>query len=128
VSRHPLQASLLLAVGLTLAACGGSSHQPGPRSAADEPAGSADDYAARIEHLERELTTQLDSAPEQLAEPVVPDCDAAPDLRDRICALADRICAIAAQTPTDTRLAETCTRARDSCNRATDQVTRLCAL
>jgi hypothetical protein len=126
VSHTPLQASsILLAVGLTLAACGGS-HQPSPRSAADEPEGSVDDYAARIQRLERELTAPLDHAPEQLAEPAAADCSAAPDLRDRICTLAERICAIAAQSPADATLTDTCTRARDACTRATDQVTRTC--
>lgn len=141
MSRTASQASILLAVGLTLAACGGA--QPrGARSAGDEPEGSVDDYAARIERMERELTAQLGSAsgelvgpdgqlptaePQELAAPAAPDCRAAPDLRDRICALAERICAIAVESPADANLAQTCTRARDACEHATDRVTRACA-
>jgi len=87
-----------------------------------------------LETLELELQQALrrtdaaatgdDESP--LAADAPPDCNAAPELRDRICALAERICGLAADNAGDPALAHHCERARASCQQAREDVTAAC--
>lgn len=139
----PLLLAAFVALAL-LAGCGSSAYRAESSPAPHEPAGSVDEYAARIERLERELSAELrsDRAPtlrpdrrppigEPEAEPGppprrAPDCRAAPALRRRICELSNRICSIAERDASDHALAETCERAREACARATLRVEHAC--
>lgn len=54
------------------------------------------------------------------------DCDAARDLRDRICGLGDRICSIANDHPDDHVTEDRCEDGRDRCERARRRVDDRC--
>jgi hypothetical protein len=86
-----------------------ASPAPPPAAPADEWSGAAPSEAEQL-----------------AAEPDAPDCDAAADLRARICELANRICAIADRNAGDAALADTCDRARTSCEQATADVRNSC--
>ena len=141
MNRTTLCSLLLL---LALDGCAASAYTVESHSAADEPEGSVDDYAARIARQNGKLHDELptDRTPSvrpdhrpSIGEPGSdsglpprrqPDCRAAPDLRDRICELAQRICAIAERDPNDRALAQTCESAREACDQATLRVGHAC--
>ena len=122
-----------------------------PASAADEPQGTTEEYAGRIEDLRVRLDLALGHPPTRLApgesdvlyemepdveymqrppaDPAVgaePDCDLASDLRNRLCELTGRVCRDAFKQAGDVELRARCDRATTFCEEARRDVAVNC--
>ena len=108
-------ATLERALGETLAPSGPLA-RPSAQSMAEAPR----------EYTEQAASAGPSSGEEEARPAAARHCDAARDLRDRICELADAICALAARNTQTHELDPHCKAAESSCQNAKTEVAAAC--
>lgn len=125
--------SICMLASFSLAACGGMSSEIPPSETGTstgeaqpmmvEPTLEEQQLVASYETDVGSLESELDTS---MTLSTGPDCDAAGDIRDRICGLADRICDIASRHPTWGDVEQKCEDSRTRCDSAQSRHSTTC--